>query len=62
MKYEDDEIISQSCQYCHEEIFFKPGFVVKNGKYYHLECYHIMIDVPLEVEAEEINDDEEIRD
>lgn len=56
MKYDDEDII-EYCAYCKEEMLFKQGFVVKNGKYYHLECYHLMIDVPMEVEAEEINDE-----
>ena len=56
MKYEDEDI-TEYCIYCKEEILFKQGFVVKNGKYYHLECYHTVIDVPLEVDADDLHED-----
>jgi hypothetical protein len=55
MKYENEDML-EYCSYCKEEILFHQGFVVKKGKYYHLECYHTIIDVPMEVEAEEINE------
>lgn len=54
MKYEDEDIIN-FCEYCKDNILFKDGYVVKNGKYYHLECYHTIIDVPIEIEADDEN-------
>jgi hypothetical protein len=50
MKYEEEDIID-FCRECKEEILARQGFVYKDGKYYHLECYHLLIDVPLEVES-----------
>jgi hypothetical protein len=46
------------CDYCKEEINYKDGYVFKNNKYYHLACYHILIDCPLEA----LDDDEEAED
>jgi hypothetical protein len=49
MKYEEEDIID-FCSECKEEILFKQGYVLKRGKFYHLKCYHLMIDAPLEDE------------
>jgi len=45
--------VVEYCAYCKEEILYEQGFVYNKDKYYHLECYHTMIDVPIEVNAEE---------
>jgi len=50
MKYDEEDIID-FCSECKEEILARQGFVYKENKYYHLECYHLLIDVPLEVES-----------
>lgn len=40
------------CLYCKEEILEGNSFVYIKGKYYHLTCYHTMIDMPLELEED----------
>jgi hypothetical protein len=45
------------CTYCKEDIEDEAAYVYKNGKYYHLQCYLLMIGVDLN-EIEEDTFDE----
>jgi hypothetical protein len=44
------------CNYCKEKLGENNNQVIIKNKYYHLKCYHIMIDMPLEVDEEELED------
>ena len=44
---------SEYCIYCKELIEENADYVYKKGDYYHLYCYHLLIDLPLEELEEE---------
>ena len=53
MKYYKDNFVDY-CNYCKEEINSEQGFVYRKGKLFHLECYHLIIDCPLDLEDEDL--------
>lgn len=56
MKFRKNMIVDW-CIDCKSEINTKDGFVLdKKGNCYHLECYHLIHDIPLEIEEKELED------
>jgi len=52
MIFESEDIIGY-CDYCKEEILAKKGFVFNKDRTYHLNCYHLLIDAPMEFEEDD---------
>lgn len=52
MKNHNEEQFLGFCTYCKDEIYPYDGYVYKKGKFFHLKCYHTIMDIPLEIDEE----------